>query len=145
VTCGPPPVFPHSSTSMPMGAYVNREVTFTCNDGFYLTGSATARCMANKQWQYDGGETACLRRNCYDPPQMPNGGRKFVGTLYESTADYFCDEGYTLSGQSSLVCGISGHWEGKLPTCELLNCGAPPFGNHVVVSGDRYPTYYNPY
>ncbi|XP_060582617.1 sushi, von Willebrand factor type A, EGF and pentraxin domain-containing protein 1-like, partial [Ruditapes philippinarum] len=138
VTCGPPPVFPHSSTSMPMGAYVNREVTFMCNDGFYLTGSATARCMANKQWQYDEDETACLRRNCYDPPKMQNGGRKFVGTLYESTADYFCDEGYTLSGQSSLVCGISGHWEGKLPTCELVHCGAPPFGNHVVVSGDSF-------
>ena len=138
VTCGPPPVFPHSSTTMPMGANVNSVVTFMCNDGFYLIGSASARCMENKQWEFEGEDlTECVRYDCNDPPLIKHGDRKFSETLYEATADYFCDEGYYLAGQRTLTCGTSGQWEGAIPVCDIVNCGAPPSGNYVTVTGDR--------
>ncbi|XP_053395851.1 sushi, von Willebrand factor type A, EGF and pentraxin domain-containing protein 1-like [Mercenaria mercenaria] len=138
VTCGPPPVFPHSSTTMPLGANVGSVVSFMCNDGFYLLGSATARCTESKQWEYEGEPPVCEPKDCLDPPELKNGYRKFTETLYESTVRYFCDAGYTLLGQDSLRCGSKGQWEGKLPTCELLNCGVPPHGDHVIVDGDSY-------
>lgn len=138
INCGPPPVFSHSSTTMPMGANVGSVVTFLCNDGFYLVGSSTARCTENKRWEYEGETPACKRIDCLAPADLLNGYKNFTNTLYESAVIYRCNLGYTLNGLDSIKCGPGGTWEGKVPTCELVNCGVPPFGEQAVVSGNRY-------
>lgn len=50
---------------------------------------------------------------------------------YQSSCEFSCEEGYTLTGSSSswLMCDTSGHWNDSQPTCEgkdrpqiLINC-----------------------
>ena len=39
--------------------------------------------------------------------------------LYMSTADYSCDTGYVIEGQSTRMCQVDGTWSGSAPTCRV--------------------------
>ena len=40
------------------------------------------------------------------------------GTEFGSQANYSCDEGYVVSGNSSRVCQADGEWSGNDPNCD---------------------------
>ena len=49
----------------------------------------------------------------------PNNGQvEFANTTFESTANYTCDLGYSLNGNSTRTCEASGEWSGDPPSCE---------------------------
>ncbi len=40
---------------------------------------------------------------------------------YETTATFYCDEGFNLSSNSNCTCSLansSGEWSGEIPTCQ---------------------------
>lgn len=55
---------------------------------------------------------------------------------FGSTANYSCDTGYRLIGNSQIRCVIKdGHvaWDGDVPTCEPIPCLPPP----VIANGEH--------
>ena len=73
------------------GTIVGSTATYSCNDGFNLTGSAMRTCR-----------------------QVDTSNETTVG----STATYNCSTGYNIHGNVSLTCGSDGTWSGSPPTCE---------------------------
>lgn len=38
--------------------------------------------------------------------------------VFGTVCNFTCPEGWTLNGSSVLMCDVTGHWSGVLPTCE---------------------------
>ena len=56
---------------------------------------------------------------CPALPNPANGQVLTTDTVYQSTAIYSCDTGYTLSGgQSTRTCQDNGQWNGSAPECD---------------------------
>ena len=53
-----------------------------------------------------------------------NGQVELSNTTFELTANYTCDLGYSLNGNSIRTCEANGNWSGDPPSCECkwLNC-----------------------
>ena len=47
-----------------------------------------------------------------------NGNLVKTGNIYQSEAEYECDEGYALVGLMIRVCQADGQWSGSEPHCE---------------------------
>ena len=51
---------------------------------------------------------------------VSNGMVCYDGTTAGSVATYSCDDGYMLRGSAERVCGSDGHWEERIPSCEII-------------------------
>ena len=56
--------------------------------------------------------------DCGSLDDPDNGQVNFSNTTFESTANYTCDLGYNLNGNSTRTCEASGEWSGDPPSCE---------------------------
>ena len=56
--------------------------------------------------------------NCGSLEDPDNGQVDFSNTTFESTANYTCDLGYNLNGNSTRTCEANGEWSENLPSCE---------------------------
>ena len=56
--------------------------------------------------------------DCGSLEDPDNGQVEFFNTTFESTANYTCDLGYSLNGNSTRTCEANGNWSGDLPSCE---------------------------
>ena len=113
-------------------------------------GSISLVCLADGNWS---GVTECLGRlfvlclphdglyvyilisvNCGNPPRPTNGSISSLnGTVRGSVANYECDTGYKLVGNSSIVCQDDGEWstppvclgmcENYYEWCSTVDCG----------------------
>uniref|UniRef100_A0A8C3EX58 Sushi, von Willebrand factor type A, EGF and pentraxin domain-containing protein 1 n=1 Tax=Corvus moneduloides TaxID=1196302 RepID=A0A8C3EX58_CORMO len=112
---------------------VGSQVTFSCKEGFQLTGVAKLTCMESGEWSHpipycEGvvpGENAC-------------GNVILSLETYLSSVSYTCDNGYSLQGPSVLVCASSGNWNSTPPTCNVVSCGSPPAIKDAVINGDNF-------
>lgn len=125
VDCGPLPGLEHG--------YVNLEdrrtthaasAEYTCHENYTLIGRERRTCQDDGQWSDNQPE--CLFDWCPDPPTVYGGSVKSSGRRAGSTATYTCQNGYIMSGQPVLSCGLGGEWSGKAPTCKYIDCGVPP-------------------
>ena len=58
--------------------------------------------------------------SCGDPGNPPNGAKSGNTYTFDSVVSFSCDEGYTLSGESTIKCVASGNsvsWNAPIPTC----------------------------
>ena len=55
--------------------------------------------------------------DCGDPSIPYNGGVRYVDTLEDSVANYSCDFGFRLFGDSQRICQSNAIWSGAVPTC----------------------------
>ncbi|XP_035227794.1 P-selectin-like isoform X2 [Stegodyphus dumicola] len=99
--------------------------TITCQSGYTLTGgSGTLVCQANGQWS--GTLPICTAVSC--PTLLAPASGSISGTCNPGasgqTCYFYCDAGYRLVGQSSLVCGSDGRWSGRPPYCMAASCPA---------------------
>ncbi|KAJ6653858.1 hypothetical protein lerEdw1_008606 [Lerista edwardsae] len=109
------------SCSHPSGSFAwNSSCEFACEEGFLLRGSSRLQCGASGEW--DGQEPECEAVKC-EAVRQP--GRGFVNCshadaklTYNSTCDFGCEEGYSLTGSSQIQCSSSGHWSESIPVCE---------------------------
>ena len=122
VSCGIPPVLPHSSTTMTMGPNFGSKAIFLCNDGYYLVGSSSATCTADKRWEYEVAPS-CEPVDCGSLPKVQHASVDTTATTYNTFVKYICDSGYHLVGVATMKCGADGNWKGEVPSCEALDCG----------------------
>ncbi|XP_071945580.1 mannan-binding lectin serine protease 1-like [Antedon mediterranea] len=99
-------------------------VTFKCNEGYILRGSAARSCRADGSWS--GEVTECQIVECNRPASIPHGtwrSRKNNFTFGNNVL-YECDTYYdlTLESESSRVCTAKGVWRPEEPVCEPI-CG----------------------
>uniref|UniRef100_A0A8C3N918 Sushi, von Willebrand factor type A, EGF and pentraxin domain-containing protein 1 n=1 Tax=Geospiza parvula TaxID=87175 RepID=A0A8C3N918_GEOPR len=111
---------------------VGSQVTFSCKEGFQLTGAMKLTCMESGEWSHP--TPYC--EGC--PEDISNGKYTLSGTAYLSSVSYTCDNGYSLQGPSVLVCASSGSWNSTPPACNIVSCGPPPAIKDAVIKGDNF-------
>ncbi|XP_068694975.1 sushi, von Willebrand factor type A, EGF and pentraxin domain-containing protein 1-like isoform X1 [Montipora foliosa] len=123
VDCGPLPVLLNGSHTGNLTTYPNK-VTFHCDNGFLLRGSALRFCDTNRTWS--GTQTACEARDCGYLPVPNNGSITGNKTTYPNQLSFSCDDGFDLIGSSDRQCQAVGKWSGKQPHCKAVDCGPLP-------------------
>ncbi|XP_064397091.1 uncharacterized protein LOC135343969 [Halichondria panicea] len=91
--------------------------TAECYDGYEVSmGDVVRYCQQNYTWS--GTEPQCTLVDCGTLPDVMNGIVTHEDTVYQSTAMYMCNSGFTLTdGNSQRTCDINGDWTGEEPTC----------------------------
>ena len=114
--------------------------SYTCAVGYAVVGVASRTCQSDGQ--FSGQEPVCqgewpsftLTENkctllfdlpsfsetvidCGSPPHIDDGAFNVTETIFESMAQYGCNEGFTLSGSQSRTCQADGTWSGADPVC----------------------------
>ncbi|GMU59815.1 MAG: hypothetical protein AMXMBFR34_15780 [Myxococcaceae bacterium] len=125
VTCSGATAPANGSVSSATATFGNA-VTYTCNPGYSLTGTATRTCQANGT--FSGTAPTCAPVDCGTPPVVANAGTPTVSggaggaatTTFGATASYTCNSGFGRVGPNP-TCGASGAWS-MAPTC-VATCG----------------------
>lgn len=115
------------------GTDVGDTATYSCQDGFKLTGTSFRVCEINGRWS-DTAPT-CAPSSC-DPLENPQNGRvTFDGTSVGSSATYVCNIGFILNGNERRQCLRTGEWTGTDPTCKgiVTLSLSPLYDDHLTV------------
>ncbi|KAM9444545.1 E-selectin isoform 2-T2 [Clarias gariepinus] len=118
------------------------ECKYSCHEGYQLVGKETTQCI--KAWS--NKRPTCELIHCFELNMTLHGDIQCNHSLspfsYQSSCEFSCEEGYTLTGSSSswLICDAFGNWNDSQPTCEAVRCptiDAPENGT-MSCSGERY-------
>ncbi|UYV79614.1 CTLSE2 [Cordylochernes scorpioides] len=116
--CGRPASIPHGSyTLVNSTQHYQSLVQYHCHDGYVLVGRGQLKCDVDEKW--NGRPPRCDPVYCQAPPPTAN-GRYYLtsnSTIYGSVAEYLCDSGFTLVGNTRLLCVSNGFWNGDAPIC----------------------------
>ncbi|KAM3619827.1 uncharacterized protein V6R79_014234 [Siganus canaliculatus] len=115
-----------------------------CDEGYELHGHDRIWCDHRGQWT--PSVPACTMKKC-SPILFPvTGNMTCMDTLepfsYGSQCDFTCQEGYYLTGDSTLTCLASKQWSKPLPTCKVVQCHnlkAPPSGS--ILCQDAFESF----
>ncbi|KAH3729507.1 hypothetical protein DPMN_055479 [Dreissena polymorpha] len=85
----------------------------TCDAG-YESNVSQIMCQTNATWT----KANCFPKDC-GPLSKPDNGDVVLnaGTKYEAVANYSCNDGFQLVGDTSRICRHTGTWSGVQPTC----------------------------
>ncbi|XP_069087171.1 E-selectin-like [Pleurodeles waltl] len=111
--------------SHPLGDFMyNSTCYIACDEGFFMKGSDKLVCEASGEW--NGDHPQCKAVKCDDISVVEHGTVSCTSPhgdfSYNSTCDFTCAEGYTLSEASHLQCTAQGKWTGEPPKCEVIKC-----------------------
>ncbi|OCU00923.1 sushi, von Willebrand factor type A, EGF and pentraxin domain-containing protein 1 isoform X1 [Xenopus laevis] len=120
VFCLPPPELTYGEPISVPSLYFGSTVKYTCVDGFLLKGDSVITCNASGMWSPDFPN--CSPIECQQPEEIPNGIVDVQGLTFLSAAPYTCKPGYELIGNSTLICGADGYWQGGKPICKPIRC-----------------------
>ncbi|XP_043942683.1 P-selectin-like [Protopterus annectens] len=115
--------------------------SFTCTEGFKLSGSERLQCLASGMWNHQ--PPSCEAQKCSHLLSPEKGFMYclhwFEDLSYNSTCDFSCMEGFLLNGSERLRCTVSGKWTSEAPTCRVQKCNmitSPEMGamtcNHPI-------------
>ncbi|XP_078589882.1 uncharacterized protein LOC144870048 [Branchiostoma floridae x Branchiostoma japonicum] len=104
-------------------------VTFSCNPGYGLQGSADRTCQADRTWS--GEEASCTRLPC-PVLDSPDNGAVAGDHLFGDVATYSCDTGYELEGVTTRTCQADQTWSDAPSVCNKICCGEPSVANGNV-------------
>ena len=134
VDCGAPPVVLNAHFLAGDTDY-GTSVEYTCNTGYRSNNTMITSCQLNKTWSLP--TPSCSIVNCGDPGAPVNGYTNGSVFTYQSIVQYYCNEGYQLSGGSSAQCTATGHWNVLRPNCALVTCADPGIpANGVRIGND---------
>ncbi|CAK8674354.1 unnamed protein product [Clavelina lepadiformis] len=128
---------PQHSTANPnksQWVYGDR-VTYTCDRGYELSGSAESRCTSSGRWS--DPLSTCTIRSCEHPTPPRNVDKirpaNKMSWVYEDTITYGYSRGYRLNGARTLSCTEDGTWSHPVPTCQQITCerSDPDFGESI--------------
>eukprot|EP00794_Sanderia_malayensis_P007132 gene7132-7937_t len=105
------------------GTTYGKTVTYSCNQGFGLSGPSVRVCGESGQWS--GFAPTCLWRSCGYPGVPANGALDGNDYTYGKKVTYKCSAGFRLIGDTERLCLSGGSWTGSLPECREINCGNP--------------------
>ncbi|XP_036437168.1 E-selectin-like [Colossoma macropomum] len=117
---------------------------YSCDEGYQAVGSQTTRCEASAAWS--AKPPTCELVQCSDLTEPLHSSMQCEHPLgsfsYQSSCEFTCEEGYTLTGSSSskLMCEASGHWNDSQPICEAVQCPTleDPANGRINCNGDSY-------
>lgn len=123
INCGAPPNVKNAIVTGNSYNYIET-IYYTCSEGFELIGNNLLQCSSDGTWK--GSLPGCQLVKCGPPPVIPRATTTVSTLTYGSTASYNCNDGYTLTGQSTARCSGSGEWDYD-PTIECLSveCNYP--------------------
>uniref|UniRef100_A0A8D0HH07 p-selectin n=1 Tax=Sphenodon punctatus TaxID=8508 RepID=A0A8D0HH07_SPHPU len=112
--------------------------SFSCAEGFLLSGTQKILCAASGEWT--APVPACRAVQCESLQSPEQGGlvcsHPFGNFRYQSTCDFSCEHGFTLTGAKILRCLTTGNWNDPPPTCQVIKCPAleVPDNGHLTCS-----------
>ncbi|XP_078583892.1 P-selectin-like [Branchiostoma floridae x Branchiostoma japonicum] len=115
--------------------YYQDVMSFTCDSGYELDGSATITCQADRTWA--DSAPSCPRVQC---PLLaaPDNGDMSGENYYQDELTFWCDLGYELVGPSSMTCQADRTWSDNVPTCARVQCPALQSPTNGGSSGSNY-------
>ncbi|CAO2645874.1 Beta-2-glycoprotein 1, partial [Lemmus lemmus] len=103
-------------------------ISFTCNPGFYLNGTNSAKCTEEGRWSPE--LPVCAPVTC-PPPTVPKFAtlklhKPSAGntSLYRDTAVFECLPHHAMFGNDTVTCTAHGNWT-ELPECREVKCPFP--------------------
>ncbi|XP_078666466.1 uncharacterized protein LOC144908605 isoform X2 [Branchiostoma floridae x Branchiostoma belcheri] len=133
---------PANGAVSPTGAvsYPN-SVTFTCNQGYVLNGTADTTCQTDGTWS--NPVPTCPPVQCPTRAAPANGAVSPTGAVsYPNGVTFTCNPGYTLNGAATPTCQADGTWSNPVPTCTPVQCparAAPANGAVSPTGAVSYP------
>lgn len=111
-------------------------VTYSCNPGYTLSGTAMRACGTSGSWAT--AAPTCTANACSPNLTAPANGTVSTTTGTTGTvATYGCNSGYMLTGASSTICQTNGMWSNPAPTCVATSCGSYTDVIYAVTAGFR--------
>ncbi|XP_056892730.1 beta-2-glycoprotein 1-like [Takifugu flavidus] len=123
------------------------ELVLSCEPGYTpLSGPRKIICRVNGEWTKT--KLLCIPKRCPYPESLLNGEVYYTDTVYGSTINYTCDEGYTMNGADVSECLSNGMWSNPAPECKAVQCGLAPipqfgkiiYNKHVEGNTTSYGT-----
>ncbi|XP_073176564.1 complement decay-accelerating factor-like isoform X4 [Lepidochelys kempii] len=122
---------------------VGTKLKYSCRPGYILSSgkSPFVTCLENSKWSVEA--EFCEGRRC-KPLELENGRADITDLRFGARANFSCDEGYRLIGQTSAQCVIVGNgvdWDTEVPLCQAIPCRPPPDitqGSHNGQSGEEF-------
>ncbi|KAM7393973.1 hypothetical protein PAMP_020802 [Pampus punctatissimus] len=112
-------------------------VTLSCKKGYTpVSGPRKIVCAASGEWTKT--KLKCIPKQCPYPDLLSNGELYYEDTVYQSTINYTCHNGYTLTGGSTAVCLANGTWSIPVPDCKPVSCGLAPIPQFGMIIYDKW-------
>ncbi|XP_051240076.1 beta-2-glycoprotein 1 isoform X1 [Dicentrarchus labrax] len=112
------------------------EIALSCKQGYTtLLGPRKIVCTTSGEWTKT--KFKCIPKQCPYPDSLLNGEVYYEDTVYQSTINYTCNEGFTLIGAATAECLDSGTWSTPAPECKPVSCGLAPVPKLGMVVYDR--------
>ncbi|XP_069794220.1 P-selectin-like isoform X3 [Narcine bancroftii] len=102
----------------------NSTCIFSCIEGFVLNGSSNLHCQASKQWTEEIPTCEVVKCTTLEDPEQGtiNCSHPLGLFHYNTTCDFSCERGFTLSGSDTVRCGANGQWITQIPSCKAVTC-----------------------
>ncbi|XP_048214199.1 complement receptor type 2 [Perognathus longimembris pacificus] len=158
--CDPLGPFPNGQVKAPANPWLGVIANFTCNEGYWLKGQPSSRCVIAGQKASWTKQPICEEILCPPPPPILNGrhtGSSSARVPYGSRVTYMCDPGpergmeFILVGERTILCTAghlsSGNWSAPAPRCELptsaIQCSHPQITRGLTLSVQKERYSYN--
>ncbi|XP_065916129.1 adhesion G protein-coupled receptor E2-like isoform X3 [Dysidea avara] len=105
--------------------------TFSCDQGYELSGSETRTCQSNTTW--NGTDVMCTPVSCPSLTAPNNGMIDCTGSMFEDTCTFSCDQGYELSGNETRTCQSNTTWNGTDVMCTPVSCPSLTAPNNGMI------------
>ncbi|XP_051240077.1 beta-2-glycoprotein 1 isoform X2 [Dicentrarchus labrax] len=116
------------------------EIALSCKQGYTtLLGPRKIVCTTSGEWTKT--KFKCIPKQCPYPDSLLNGEVYYEDTVYQSTINYTCNEGFTLIGAATAECLDSGTWSTPAPECKLVTCPPPENISHGYMSSNDKRAY----
>ncbi|XP_053388508.1 CUB and sushi domain-containing protein 1-like, partial [Mercenaria mercenaria] len=105
---------PNGKFSAAEGTTFGQTATHMCNIGYTLVGDMTVICTATG---WNSTNATCEIIDCGDPTPK-NAITNSTNYEYGSVIEITCNTGYSLTGESQMVCQDGGIWSASRPSCK---------------------------
>lgn len=118
------------------------EVQFICYPGYMIKKKSSMVppvIVCNEDGEWSGKTPICHIVYCEQPVVPQYGVLSYTNVSVNSTVNYTCQAGYTLSGVDSITCQANGEWSNKtIPTCIASNKSYTWSSGTITCTGDLH-------
>uniref|UniRef100_A0A3Q3WSH2 Sushi domain-containing protein n=1 Tax=Mola mola TaxID=94237 RepID=A0A3Q3WSH2_MOLML len=112
-------------------------VYYVCGVGYAAGGSRYRECRRGRWTRL---LLRCTRKLCGTAGEILNGAFMYTGVKFGDVARAVCDVGHRLVGLGIRNCMSKG-WDGRVPTCEAVQCDVPPEVPNAEMRGNHEQSY----